>query len=142
MLTSLTHLKLSYNFFVKIIPAKVENLKRLELLHLQSNRLQGTLSLPDLKRGSYGHSSPTAAHRQCVEGPMTCNECSMCYEFYFDLIISCCPPCSSCFDQAARTMSAILNRSRCCCNLKNLDLQAMCHFVGCFLGLLLGCLAY
>ena len=56
LLKSLTYLKLDHNSFVSIIPAEIEHLKQLNLLHLHSNRMQGEIVLLDLQP-AFGESS-------------------------------------------------------------------------------------
>merc|ERR1711957_284404 len=74
----LTQLKLSYNAFIGTIPTEIANLKRLELLHLHSNRIEGNIVLTDLQQG-YGESSfITDCGSPAIYDPVDCTGCTMC----------------------------------------------------------------
>ena len=81
-MSHLTHLRLSHNSFVGAIPIHIENLTKLELLHLQNNRVQGSITLTGLQQGYYDESAfITDCGSPANFDPVDCKGCSMCCKF-------------------------------------------------------------
>lgn len=77
----MTTLVLSYNSFIGTVPAELEGLQNLELLHLHSNRLFGTIPLGL----NVNIQNPSSFITDCgvpsaFEEPLVCGNCSMCCE--------------------------------------------------------------
>ena len=79
LLSHLVYLKLSYNSFVGVIPLELGNLETLELLHLQGNRMEGEIVLPDLEQ-LYEESSfiTDCGSPAYYEMPIVCKGCTIC----------------------------------------------------------------
>ena len=70
-------MRLSYNSFVGNVPNGLEQLKRLTLLHLHSNRLVGSISLSFLSANVSSFVSDCGLPSS-FEDPILCESCSMC----------------------------------------------------------------
>ena len=80
-LVHLTYLKLNHNSFVGSIPTHIENLTRLVLLHLHSNRLKGNITLTGLQQGYDESSFITDCGSPARYNPINCTGCTICCEF-------------------------------------------------------------
>ena len=91
LLSSLAHLRLSYNSFVGTVPAELNTLKKLELIHLHSNRISGNISLSLSKSHVADDSSfvSDCGLPSIYLTPLACEQCSICCEILKAHVISC-----------------------------------------------------
>ena len=93
-LSNLIYLRLSYNAFTGKVPDGLAEMKGLQLLQLQSNRITEIPAIARLNSDKYGRSTfvTDCGVPSAFEKVLECKNCTMCCEYHFTIAIACFDP--------------------------------------------------